>query len=271
VKQLFRIVNEPAVKPIQPVLLLRVGQRHLSFAIADLATKRITELVCYTSESIDENTLTEWLNTETFAPNDFYQVAVSFDFPQSILIPSAQYRQEEGSAILKSVYVLNGASVIIAESIPEWQLYNTHAVPKDIFDWVTNKFSSANYKNGYSVDIRSVEAANPGGTMMIDFKTDEFSILVTKEGRFLLSQTFEYSTPEDVIYFLLKIVQQYSLSQQDVQLQLSGFIDKQSSLYKELYQYFIEISFREGDWSLPASEYPAHFFTSLNDLGVCVS
>ena len=196
---------------------------------------------------------------------------VSFDFPQSLLIPFGEYRQEEGSSIVKSLYGLNGSSVIVADPIPEWQFYNVHAVPKNILDCVISKFPSASYKNGYAVALRVAEAANPGGTLLIDFNTDEFSVLLTKEGRFLLAQTFEYSTPEDVVYFLLKIVQQYSLSQQDIELHLSGFIDKQSSLYKELYQYFIEISFREGAWSLPVNDYPSHFFTSLNDLGLCVS
>jgi hypothetical protein len=52
---------------------------------------------------------------------------------------------------------------------------------------------------------------------------------------------------------------------------LSGLIDKQSALYKELYQYFINIEFSEAGWNMAGTEYPAHFFTSLNDLAQCVS
>lgn len=270
-KQIFRIVNEPAVKAIQPVLLLRVGQRHLSYAIADLASKKITELACYTSPSFDETVLTEWINSEASLSDNFFQVAVALDFPQSLLIPSKEYRSEESATILKSIYGLNGSSVIVSELLSEWQAYNVHAVPIDVFNCLSKKFASANFKNGYSIDIRSVQAAGAAGEMLIDFRTDEFSILVTRQGHILLTQTFEYATPEDVIFSLLNIVQQFSLSQQDVQLQLSGFIDKQSSLFKELYQYFININFRDHSWHLPANEYPSHFFISLNDLCLCVS
>jgi hypothetical protein len=48
-------------------------------------------------------------------------------------------------------------------------------------------------------------------------------------------------------------------------------IDQQSALYKELYQYFLHIEFRNASWTIPADEYPAHFFTSLNELAQCVS
>ncbi|HNA96743.1 MAG TPA: DUF3822 domain-containing protein, partial [Chitinophagaceae bacterium] len=65
--------------------------------------------------------------------------------------------------------------------------------------------------------------------------------------------------------------QQFSLSQQTVSVRLSGLIDKQSALYKDLYQYFREITFREAGWHTVEPEYPAHFFTSLNDLAPCVS
>ncbi|MBL0129692.1 MAG: hypothetical protein IPP43_00005, partial [Chitinophagaceae bacterium] len=47
-------------------------------------------------------------------------------------------------------------------------------------------------------------------------------------------------------------------------------IDKQSSLYKELYQYFIGVEFSDASWN-SMREFPDHFFTSLNDLAKCVS
>ena len=98
-----------------------------------------------------------------------------------------------------------------------------------------------------------------------------YNVYAARQDILLLSQYYPYSTPGDVVYYLLKICHQFSLPQQEVQLQLSGLIEKQSALYKELYQYFIKIDFRDASWNIPDSEYPNHFFTSLNDLAQCVS
>ena len=118
--------------------------------------------------------------------------------------------------------------------------------------------------------MNNINSVSEGGSMLIDFRKDDFTMVVTKGSEFLFAQTFDYSTPADVLYYLLKTCQQFSLSQQGLQLQLSGLIDKQSSLCNELYQYFINVEFREANWNV-SNKYPAHFFTSLNDLAKCAS
>ena len=120
-----------------------------------------------------------------------------------------------------------------------------------------------------SLGIKNIDSAD-AGSLTVDFQKDNFTVIAAKGIHFLLAQTFEYVTPADVLYYLLKICQQFSLSQQELQLQLSGLIDKQSSMYNELYQYFINIEFRDANWKM-INDYPAHFFTSLNDLARCES
>jgi Protein of unknown function (DUF3822) len=85
----------------------------------------------------------------------------------------------------------------------------------------------------------------------------------------LLAQTYSYTAPEDIVYYLLRIVQQFALSAEEVTVILSGLIDKESALYKELYQYFLQIELRSVSWN--TGDYPAHFFSSLNDLARCES
>ena len=107
------------------------------------------------------------------------------------------------------------------------------------------------------------------GIIYVDFRTDDFIISVAMNSKLLLARSFSYSIPEDVIYQLLNVCKQFGLSQQHVKLSLSGLIDKQSALYKEIFQYFIHVGFREATWN--NEDYPAHFFTSFNDLARCVS
>src|SRR5690606_135547 len=106
------------------------------------------------------------------------------------------------------------------------------------------------------------------------FRSEDFSLVVTRGSKLLLTQTFPYSTPADFVYYLLDACRQFSFSQETVRIYLSGLIDRESALYREVYQYFLHIRFRESEWKVPGAEelaYPTHFFTSLNDLAKCVS
>jgi hypothetical protein len=65
------------------------------------------------------------------------------------------------------------------------------------------------------------------------------------------------------------------LSQSEIKLFIAGLIEKQADLYKEIYRFFLHVIFRDApDWGHIISakyEYPAHYFTSLNDLARCAS
>lgn len=268
-KQLFHIERGDA-ENVQQVLSLRLGEKHGSFAITNKTGNELYELTYCSIEELNENSLADFFASYPSLQNSFYQVFISYDYPQSILTPSAIYKAEESQLLLRTMHGVVTGSHLISELISEWQLYNTYAVPHVVHQWVKQKFPAAKSWHQYSLAVKRMNAANNEGSLLVDFRTDEFTLLVAKDSNLMLAQSFPYSTPEDVVYYLLKVCQQFSLSQKEVSVRLSGLIDKQSALYKELYQYFIHVEFREADWNT-GSEYPAHFFTSLNDLAKCAS
>jgi Protein of unknown function (DUF3822) len=268
-KQLFHIQNGNP-ENVQQVLSLRLGEKHGSFSITNKQENELYELTYCSVEEWNENSLTDFFASYPSLQNSFYQVLVTYDFPESILTPSVFYKPEESQTLLNTMHGVLPGTQIISEQIAEWQLYNTYAVSAEVKGWVNKKFPAAQFRHQYSLGIKRINAAGNSGCLLVDFRRDDFTLLVANNSQLLLAQSFPYTTPEDVVYYLLKTCQQFSLSQKEVNLQLSGLIDKQSSLYNELYQYFINVEFREADWNAE-SKYPAHFFTSLNDLAKCAS
>ncbi|MEO5945632.1 MAG: DUF3822 family protein [Chitinophagaceae bacterium] len=268
-KQLFHIELEAAGDK-QKVLSLRIGKQHFAFAIANKSGLELYQLGYYSIEEWNERWWQELIDSNPIFSTSFYEVLVAFDFSESLLVPYKEFKSEEADALLNISYGVNSLSTVISESITGWQLYNIYAIPVEVKDWISQKFPTARFWHQYSLDVRNSLAASAEGNLLVDFRKNEFVVIASGRSHILLTQTFEYTTPEDVLFYLLKICNQFSLSRETVQLQLSGLIDKQSSLYKELYQYFIKIDFRNAQWNTGA-EYPAHFFTSLNDLAKCVS
>ncbi len=270
VKQLFHIEQENGDEMVQQVLALRVGEKHCCFAITDKTGDRLYSLAYYSVDELQGNPVRDIFNQHEELNHPFYKVLISYDHPQSTLVPAQHYRQEDAGLLLSTLYGTHGQTAVVSESIPDWQVYNVYEVPVELHDWFRQRFAAGKYWHQFTLSTRDADA-DPEGRLLVDFRTDDFAVLAAAGGKLLLTQTFLYSTPEDVLYYLLKICQQFGLSQQKVQVSLSGLIDKQSVLYKELYQYFIHLEFREARWSIPDSEYPAHFFTSLNDLARCAS
>ena len=268
-KQLFHIEFE-ADGDKQQVLSLRIGKQHFAFAIANKSGLELYQLGYFSIEEWNEKYWQGITDSNPVLNNAFYEVLVAFDFSESLLIPSKIFKTEEAGVLLNASYGVNNLSTVISESITRWQLYNIFAVPTEVKDWINRKFPTARFWHQYSLDVRNSIGVTEEGRLQVDFRKTEFVVIAANRNNILLTQTFDYTTPEDVLFYLLKTCKQFSLSRERVELQLSGLVDKQSSLYKELYQYFINIDFRNALWNTGA-EYPAHFFTSLNDLAKCVS
>jgi hypothetical protein len=271
VKQLFHIKPESEAELVQPVLAIRVGDTHCSFAVVNKSGTHLHELAYYTADEISPATLKEMITNHSLAEIPFYKVLVAYDQPFHTLVPSQYYREGEAGTVLRSLFGVNGSSAVIAEAINEWQVYNLYAVSKEVYEWVNQQFKSSSSWNQFTVGIRQAQPADSADLLLVDLRTTDFTVIVFGNRKLLLTQTYSYQTPEDVIYYLLGICERFNLSQQKAELAVSGLLDENSALYKELYQYFIHIQFRSASWQPANDTYPAHFFTSLNDLARCVS
>lgn len=268
-KKVFQIDDGSTAQLIQPVLNIRIGENHFSAAITDQASAGLSRLFYYLDpEGISVLALKEIMNQELGTTENYYQVKICYDFPGHALVPVSGFRQDEAS-LFQPIAV--PATVVITEAIPEWQLYNVFPVPADLHQFLTERFPNARFRNQFTAGLKQLDAAREGGSLLIDIRHHDFSVMVARTGKLLLAQSYAYSVPDDIIYYLLKICSQFELAQTEVMASVSGLIDQDSALYKELYQYFIHIEFRDNPWKGMGRDYPLHFFTSLNDIQQCVS
>ena len=138
---------------------------------------------------------------------------------------------------------------------------------------ISRRFSTGKFWNLNSVFLKNFSAERKNA-MLIDFRGNEFSVIVFKDNLLQLVQTFTYSSSADVLYYLLKISQQLGTSQQEVKITLSGLIEKDSAIYRELYKYFIHLDFEILPGGIriaeTLNEYPDHYFSSICKLATCV-
>lgn len=271
-KKLFHVLAQTPPRKGDQTLVLKIGKIYSCFAITDATGKQLHELAYYTSDEINEDFLNRLLILHPELNQLFDKVIVNYDYEHNVLIPEQNFKKEEGPVLINVLHGIGKGFTTISDSIPENGFYLIYTVPTVVHEWVIRKFPFSTFNHTCRFRIKEILNNSNAEYLMSDFNTDTFSVSVCKEKQLLLSQSFPYTTPDDVIYYLLKICNQFSIAPAGVKLILSGLIEQQSTLFHELYQYFLNIDFKNADWIVKAdNEYPLHFFASLKETIQCES
>lgn len=270
-KEVFSIYRDNVEHSGTETLSVCMGNHHLGWAVTGQDGQVLQQLGWWGQGDTEEAGLQTIIQSSPVLNRRYAATRLRFDALWCTLIPAALYTEKDAVAYLHALYGHTGSSHIETEYIASWQLYLVYAVPQAVWDWAKTHYPEASIRHSYSLALGRIESTAFEGALAVDIRSNEFSVIASRGNKLLLAQTYQYETPADVLYYLLKICQQFSLSQEQVRLSLTGLIDPASALYRELYQYFLELRFREASWRIPVAEepVPAHFFTTLNDLAQC--
>lgn len=187
-------------------------------------------------------------------------------FPEALLIPKKIYKSD--LRLLESLF--GNSSTEHADQIGEWGLVNTYSFPKPISDRIAAAFPTSFFYHAYTPALKVYNGFEASHQVMVHFAPALMRVIVKKEGNLQLAQTYRYAAPLDAVYYLLKIFEECRLVK-DATLILSGLIEEDSALYKELYSFFVNIAFARPIEIPAVADQPAHYFTSLYNLAACVS
>lgn len=249
-------------------LLLEAGNDYCCQAYLNKADNVIDGLRFYTFDETEaESALAELLADvkKTAVQN----AVVCSAFSQALLVPNKFFNDDY--SVLDDLYG-QPAQAYFHDAIPEWQLTNLYAMPAAFQQALQDSFSSLLYFHAYTPVIKIYNGYIADNQITVHFTPQHFRVLFKKDSAIQLAQTYAYKTPLDVVYYLLKICYEFGVNQQDLHLVLSGLIEKDSSLFTELHQYFSNVHFAHPpEIKLPDDSHPSHFFTSLYNLASCAS
>lgn len=200
----------------------------------------------------------------------FRKVCVVYSFPQSVLIPFSIYNPERNQTVMNMMFGdVEANELILTDDIANQSMYNCYRLAPAILEMVKSQFPNATFFHQYSHLLKKTVAEND--RMRVIFYSQKIVVNLRKEAKDVLVNTFNYTAAQDVSYILLTICQQFGVK--NIQIQISGLIEENSVLYKEIYKYFddIELSgFREGyQYDQGITALPSHYFTHIFDIDSC--
>lgn len=248
------------------ILLAEIGINYFCYGAFDKVDQKINFVRYNTFQKLEFDQMVSSM-VDQMKTAQAGKLIVATAFPQALLVP--QKFAASATALNQSLFKVPAVKVL-QDRIAEWQLLTSYAVPQSLYTALSTSFNMPEFYHTYTSMIRSRQDT-VDDSIQINFHTTTFSVLVKKSRAIQLVQTYSYSSPLDVVYYLLKICYEFELSQSDVLLVLSGLVEKDSALYSELQQYFIQLQFASpSDLKVPDSDHPDYYFQSLYNIAACV-
>lgn len=263
-ERLFSVVSEERKK--EGVLLWECGEHFCCSAWFDKNDNTLHNLDYYSFQDLATTSI-EFIVREVIA-GSAKETIICSAFKESVLVPPRIFNINQSFPDL--IYP-DGGGRLFNDMIAEWQVINQYNVPLLIYNTISQEVPNVACLHSFTCSLKVNNEIDASIQMNVQFDTRQFRVLVKKEGKILLAQIYPYAAPLDVVYYLLKILQQHDLNQEDTHLIVSGLIEEDSALFKELYNYFLNMEIaKPGSITLENNYYPAHFFNSLYNLAACV-
>jgi len=241
-----------------------VGFHSFTFGTADSSIK-----LCKEIDFIYENN--KWLQ------GDFRKVFVLIETPKSTLIPEPLFEASEKELYLKFNHTINSYEQIVVDFLKNVDAYNVFAIP-DCLKYRIQKYYKRYKIVHYSTPlIESLlinnKNINLDKTVFLNMREKNMDIVILKDQRLRYFNSFHYQSKEDILYYLLFVLEQLGYNPEEVEVKLIGNIKKVSEEYDLLFQYIRNISFEERTgvfaYSYVFDKVASHFNYTLFNVNIC--
>lgn len=272
-KTAFKIQPEFS-SPRECHLLIEAGRDGISLLWYSKDPLRIEGLFVYQAQKNSADiTLAEDIQKLLASENlpHYHSAVICYNFKEALIVPDEYYQAHREAELLSTVYGEMPGNMYFSEPVDGINAVNIYRVPEVVNDALNNRFFAAATRHSNSLQV----PFHKNKMLYCIVYNSYIKVILFNQATLQLVQLYDYSTPSDVAYHLLNICTQHQISPAEVVLTLSGFIDKESNLYEELYRYFLNIEMDElpEEIEIPADirVHPDHFFSFLISLVKCVS
>ena len=224
---------------------------------------------CILFEDVFQNH--QWLNLS------YKRVNILFESSKSTLIPTPLFDAKETENYTKFNFTFSDDQKIRTDKLVNVDAYKLYAVPKQLIDLLQRLYPGYHLFSHAGVLIESLLILNKNlpahKRCYVNVRNSYIDIVITEGGKLLYYNAFNFKTKEDFIYYLIFVLDQLKLNPEEIELVLSGFIDKNSKLFEMVYKYVRNITFPpltdSFNYSYIFNDIQTHHYFNLINLYLC--
>lgn len=236
---------------INQELSIQVSLSGLSFCILHKDSNTITYIKHIAFENkvnpielLDK--LKQVFNSEEVLNDNFNAVIVIHVNELSSLVPKPLFKEDYLADYLKFNSKILKSDFITFDNISINDSVNVYVPYVNLNNFIYDQYGGFTYKHFSTVLIENILALEKNAIVTrvyAHISQDHFEIVMVNKGELLIYNTFDYSTKEDFIYYLLFTTEQLELNPETLHLVFLGDINKDSELYDISYKYIRNVSF----------------------------
>ncbi|MFC5195271.1 DUF3822 family protein [Bizionia hallyeonensis] len=258
-------------------LSIQISLNGLSFCVLNTESNTVVFLKEISTEKRETpykilDLLIDAFETEKALKTAFNDIQVIHENELATLVPDELFQEENLADYLKFNSKILRSDFISFDKIDRNNSVNVYVPYVNINNYIYEQFGAFSYKHFSTVLIQQIleqEQAETDTKMYVHVQNTHFEIVVVKQGKLLLYNSFEYATKEDFIYYVLFTAEQLQLNPDSFILLFLGKVTDNDALHSIAYKYIRHIRFAKRNDTFKYLEKPKSnhaFFTLIHSL-----
>jgi len=258
-----------------------LSQDGFSYTIYDTLTNCFLALVSYKLAQVSEinqiSILQSIVEQDQWLCPDYNKITLLYSNTKSTLVPAPLYDDAKNDEYLQLTNDLNDNHIILKDYLKLSGSYNVYSFPVQLFEYMQVTFPElqiihfkspliecflSRFKNTYSDEV-----------MLLQIHRQFIDLVVMKNDKLMFSNSFEYQTPEDLVYYTLFALEQLGLNPQKLPVKVAGILKKESKTWDWLRKYIKDVEFIERNdefsYSDELDSMPHYYFYNLLNWNLC--
>ena len=261
-------------------LFLQISSKSIAYAVFSKNENKFIGLKQYPFSNQTDVDIKQEIQTilaeDTILTQKFAEVCVQYQSFRAMLVPASLFDAKNLKSFLKFHHDVDDKDHIHFVESKLAEAFVIFSVPLYIEELIGQQCENAYYIH-HSIPFinKAIKNDKPeiAPCIHIHFSNDFFDILIVKNGKIQLCNSFFYKKYSDVIYFISNILNLFSLTPESTKVILSGEIEASSEVLSEMQKMFKNIQFEkynpDYNYSLELSTLPQHKFVNLLNLNHC--
>lgn len=281
----FKIsINDPSFQPDTSPgchLSLDISLDKFAFAALNIKNAKYLLLEVYSLEEIKNdqqllNEIKKIVESSQIFKQSWKSASATVSSSMATLIPVPLFEESRAA----NAYTFNtgeSGDPVVSDFLNTIDAYSLYTVGEEMRNYLNALFPGIKIMHLSSVLIGSIMIQRQRGeskAVFLNYRPSHFDILVAEGKQLLFYNSFNHHAAEDVVYYLLLVFEQLSLSQEHTPLTLLGELPANDELVALLKKYIASVNFGKRienfNYSDLFNELPAHFYNTLFGQYLCV-
>jgi hypothetical protein len=254
-------------------LSLLAGEKHVSYSVFDAERNHYLAVESY------RNTLSDLNEPGSMIRLPYRNIRIIIENRRSTLVPAELFDPSEMNTYLSPTVDLTGNDRYFHDRLLQPEIVTVYAVTESVAAELDDLFPGRKTCHLSTVLMDTIwmfyKNQLPGTRMFIHIGEEDFSLLIFDKKALIYNNSFHYQTPEDLVYYVIFVMEQLDLNPEEIPLTVMGKIDREAPLFELLFRYIRRIDFAMRNEAVGFSPVfntiPEHYFFPLLNQGSCGS